>query len=94
MTEEILLTDEALLDRVRERASQQRIPCEVPRSIVVTRGEALVCAVCDGRIAGEEPVYEIEFDPERSAHRMNLHRRCYLVWDAECLSRRAVSSCP
>jgi hypothetical protein len=94
MTQETLLTEELLLERVRERVAQQRVPCEVPRSILVTRGEGFVCDVCDARVANEEPAYELEFGSAGGTRTIRLHHRCYIAWESHCLDRRVLDERP
>jgi hypothetical protein len=89
MKQENPFTDEIVLKRVRERVSQKRLPCDVPRSILVTRGTGAACAVCDEPIPETEAAHELEFDVPGSVRRIHLHPRCYLFWDSECLERRA-----
>jgi hypothetical protein len=72
---------------IRERVSQKRLPCDVPRSILLTHGIGAVCVVCDEPIPETEAAHELEFEVQGSVQRVHLHRRCYLVWDSECLER-------
>jgi hypothetical protein len=82
-----MLSDESLLERVRERVAQQKVPCDVPRSILVTPGVDQICAVCDVRILEGHFAYELEFGAESAVRKIHLHHRCYTAWDAACLNR-------
>jgi hypothetical protein len=81
--------DQAVIQRVRERIARGALPRGVPRSILVTRLTEEACAACDETIADSDAAYELEFSDERHVRKVHLHRRCYLLWDSECLERHS-----
>jgi hypothetical protein len=75
-----------LLQLVRERIAANEIPCGVPAAIVSGRGVGKACAVCDEPIAADDYEYELRFR-EVDSEPVIFHRRCYLAWEIECISR-------
>jgi hypothetical protein len=77
---------ERLLQLVRSRIADGQIPCGVPAAIVSSRGAGRACDVCEEPITAPDHEYELRFR-EPAAKPVSLHRRCYLAWEIECISR-------
>jgi hypothetical protein len=75
-----------LLQLVRKRVADKKSPCAVPAAIVSGRGVGNRCAVCDEAIQASDYEYELRFRNEQTQP-VSFHRRCYLAWEIECISR-------
>jgi hypothetical protein len=85
MSNDPLLDDALLRERVRERAEQGRVPCRVPRAILPTRVGGATCAICDVVLTYADAAYELAFGSQEALQTVYLHRRCYMAWEAQCL---------
>jgi hypothetical protein len=81
------LSDGELLQRVRQRIDEGRLPVVIPSLISAGYGAGTApCIVCDLDILSDQVIYEID-DPRNVDELLPFHFACYVIWQRECAHR-------
>jgi hypothetical protein len=81
------LSDGELLQRVRQRIDEGRLPVVIPSLISAGYGAGTApCVVCDLDILSDQVIYEID-DPRNVDELLPFHFACYVIWQRECAHR-------
>lgn len=89
--------DRVLKQRIAERIDDGRLPLTLQNEVTAGPGSGNLCPACDRPVTFTQAEYEAEYDRAGSHHQLNLHRACYVIWQAECrrrVSGRARRACP
>lgn len=82
-----VLSDDELLQRVKQRIDEGRLPVVLPSLISAGYGAGTApCVVCDLEILSDQVIYEID-DPRDVDEMLPFHFACYVIWQRECAQR-------
>lgn len=79
--------DRVLRERIAERIDDGRLPLTLQNEVTAGPGSGNLCPACDRLVTFTQAEYEAEYDGAGSHHQLNLHRACYVIWQAECRRR-------
>ena len=80
------LSQDEILQRVRQRLEDGRLPVALSSEIIAGYGGAGdMCCVCDEEITSAHIEYELD-DP-RDHGPLTFHLSCHAVWQLECVRR-------
>lgn len=79
--------DRVLRERIAERIDDGRLPLTLQNEVTAGPGSGNLCPACDRLVTFTQAEYEAEYVGAGSHHQLNLHRACYVIWQAECRRR-------
>jgi hypothetical protein len=84
------LSADQLIEIIRQRIEDGRLPCVRPDTIYAGYGSGEPCDGCDDRIESTKIVYDVPFPA--ASRSLKLHFPCYVIWQQQCTSQPASSS--